>query len=191
MKYVAYILFAGGIMLAISGAARLPPERPAAAVDVPFAAKFPDTLPEFTAGMMATVIGLVLWWRDVFAQRAVSSADERDSSNPLVLLQGLIPQLRALGKEIDKLDWEDITQRVEHLLEHTVLPFAEGRQKLFDRLGMSVGAEVLVTAAYGERMLNRTWSAAADLHLPESRSSFHEAVAAFEDAARIGGVAAD
>ena len=97
----------------------------------------------------------------------------------------MAPQLRELGDSIDSLDGNAITERVEKILEHTVLPFAEARQKLFDRLGMRAGADLLVTAAYGERMLNRTWSAAADGHLVEARSSFREATQAFDEAAAM------
>jgi hypothetical protein len=56
------------------------------------------------------------------------------------------------------------------------------RRKIIDRLGMSKGSEILVVVAYGERMLNRVWSAASDGHLPEARSSYPEARAAFHQA---------
>lgn len=184
MRILAFILFGGGIMAAISGAAKLPAAIPEG-VKPAFLDRFPDTLPEFTIAFIATVAGLVIWWRDVFAQRKANQDNDSDESNPLTLLAGLIPQLRELGGAIDDLDGDAITARVEHVLEHTVLPFAEARQKLFDRLGMRAGADLLVTAAYGERMLNRTWSAAADGHLIEARSSFHEAAQAFDEAAAM------
>lgn len=188
MKYVAYVLFGCGIMLAISGAAKLPEPVPEG-VEATFMEQFPDTWPVFVGGFVSTVFGLVLWWKDVFAHRVLSQNDDSDGSNPLVLLASLLPQLRELDSEIDTLGQSEITERVQHVLEHTVLPFAEARQKLSDRLGMRVGAELLITAAFGERMLNRTWSAAADGHLEEARSSFHDAVGAFEEAAAIADAA--
>jgi len=184
VRILSYLLFGGGIMVAISGAAKLPPAMPEG-VKPAFLDRFPDTLPEFTVGFLVTVIGLVIWWRDVFAQRKATRDNDRNGSNPLTLLAGLIPQLHELSGLIDELDGDDIITRVEHLLEHTVLPFAESRQKLFDRLGMRAGADLLVTAAYGERMLNRTWSAAADGHLVEARNSFREATQAFNEAAAM------
>ena len=54
-----------------------------------------------------------------------------------------------------------------------------------DLIGMSHGAEILVATAYGERMLNRVWSAAADGYLEEARSSFREASSAFDEAATM------
>lgn len=185
MKYLAWALFAGGIMLSITGAAKLPDP---SSEQTGLLADFPDTWPIFAGGFAATVVGLGIWWADVFAHRAAQHADESDGSNPLTLLAGLLPQLRNLSDEIDSLGSDALTARVEDILEHTVLPFSESRQKLFDRLGMRLGAELLVTAAFGERMLNRTWSAAADGHLEEARSSFKDGVVAFEEAARLGGV---
>ncbi|MGZ0173446.1 MAG: hypothetical protein ACKVHE_28310 [Planctomycetales bacterium] len=184
MRILAYILFGGGIMAAISGAAKLPAAIPEGTTPT-FLDHFPDTLPEFTIAFLATVVGLVIWWKDVFAQRKANQDNDSDKSNPLTLLAGLIPQLHELAGSIDELDGDTIIKRVEHILEHTVLPFAEARQKLFDRLGMRAGADLLVTAAYGERMLNRTWSAAADGHLPEARTSFREAAQAFDEAAAM------
>jgi hypothetical protein len=184
MRILAYILFGGGIMAAISGAAKLPTAIPEGTTPA-FLDRFPDTLPEFTIAFIATVVGLIIWWKDVFAQRKASQAAEGDESNPLTILASLAPQLSDLAGSIDKLDGPAIIARVEKILEHTVLPFAEARQKLFDRLGMRVGADLLITAAYGERMLNRSWSAAADGHLVEARSSFREAAQAFDEAAAM------
>lgn len=184
MRILAYILFGGGIMAAISGAAKLPAAIPEGTTPT-FLDRFPDTLPEFTIAFIATVVGLIIWWKDVFAQRKANQAAESDESNPLTILASLAPQLSDLAERIDNLDSNAIITQVEHILEHTVLPFAEARQKLFDRLGMRAGADLLVTAAYGERMLNRTWSAAADGHLVEARSSFREAAQAFDEAAAM------
>jgi hypothetical protein len=182
MRIAAYILFAGGVMLAISGAAKLPDMEPSAARSL--ADRFPDSWPVFATGFALTVAGLVIWWRDEFALRAAHHADDRDGSNPLTLLRGLVPQLHELSNDFAELDATQVTNRVEHLLEHTVLPFTEGRHKIMSWLGMSAGADLLVTAAFGERMLNRVWSAAADGHLEEARSSLAEAVGAFEQAQR-------
>ena len=184
MRILAITLFTGGIMAAISSAAKLPTAIPEGTTPT-FLDQFPDTLPGFAIAFIATVVGLVIWWKDVFAQRKANQDNENDESNPLKLLASLAPQLSELAGKIDELDGDAITTRVEQILANTVLPFAEARQKLFDRLGMRAGADLLVTAAYGERMLNRTWSAAADGHLVEARSSFREATQAFGEAAAM------
>lgn len=179
-RILAYILFAGGVMLAISGAAKLPDVEPSSAAS--FVERFPDSWPVFAAGFAMTVIGLVIWWQDEFAARAAHHAEDGDGSNPLTLLRGLLPQLHELTSDFPQLSATQVTDRVEHLLEHTVFPFAEGRHKVISWMGMTAGADLLVTAAFGERMLNRVWSAAADGHLEEARNSLNEAVTAFEQA---------
>ena len=78
------------------------------------------------------------------------------------------------------MEQEAINQRADELLETWVLPFAEVRQTIIQRFGMEEGADVLVTVAYGERMLNRVWSASADGHPQEARACLPEAIAAFE-----------
>ena len=83
---------------------------------------------------------------------------------------------------IETLDPEALTERVDSLLNEFVLPFAQVRQVLVDRLGMEKGAETLVIVAFGERLLNRVWTAAADGHLPEARACFPEAYDAFVEA---------
>ncbi len=180
MRIVAYILFASGVMLAISGAAKLPDVEASEATG--FAERFPDSWPVFAVGFALTVAGLVIWWKDEFIQRAAHHAEDGDGSNPLTLLRGLVPQLQELSSDFAQLSETQITDRVEHLLEHTVLPFSEGRHKVISWMGMGAGADLLVTAAFGERMLNRVWSAAADGHLEEARNSLTEAVSAFEQA---------
>ena len=75
--------------------------------------------------------------------------------------------------------------RVDALLDDYVLPMGESRQQFIDRYGMEKGAELLVTLAFGERMLNRVWSAAADGHLPEAVSSLEESAEAFEEAVSL------
>jgi hypothetical protein len=86
-----------------------------------------------------------------------------------------------LGEEVDGLDADSIMNRVDELLNGYVLPFAEVRSRVIDRFGMEQGAEILVVMAYGERILNRVWTAAADGHLPEARTCYVEAAEALRE----------
>jgi hypothetical protein len=51
--------------------------------------------------------------------------------------------------------------------------------------GMAKGAEILVTVAHGERILNRVWSAASDDHLPEAVKCYDEAFSALQEAKEL------
>jgi hypothetical protein len=171
MKAFACSLFGVGLLVAISGGAKMPDA----------GLRWPSTLPISIAGAIAAIAGVVLWHRQ---QRASAAAPAGHAdTDPFALLAALLPKLQALGARAAALPAGELCGAVDTLLEGYVLPFTEARQRVTARLGMRAGAELLVTAAYGERMLNRVWSAASDGHLPEALACLSEAIAAFEAAA--------
>lgn len=172
---LGFLLFAVGIVLAVVGGAKAPVE----------GTDWPDTLLLFGAGVAVGITGLVIWHRAVRKEAAASHAETGGSGDPESLIARLQAPLDALGDEIGEMAPEAITHRVDDLLVHYVLPFAEVRQKVIGRFGMEKGAEILVTVAFGERLLNRVWSAAGDGHVVEARRCFPEAHGAFREAARL------
>ena len=168
-------LFALGIVLAISGGAKLPDE----------GQDWPDSLPIFLVGAGLAVVGLVGWRRAVAQARLAPAADGDAATDPFALLEAVLPPARTLAADLPHLSGSQIEARVDDLLSGFIHPLAEARQRVIDRLGMGAGAEILVTVAYGERMLNRTWSAAADGHLPEAGSAYPDALQALEHAADL------
>jgi hypothetical protein len=149
--------------------------------------RFPDTLPEFFVGVAVAIFGLVLWRAGARPATDLSEVKDgmTDPADPLVILQRLQQPLGKLAAEFDDLQPESQLGALDDLNERFVMPLVESRQRVIDQLGMSAGAEVLVTAAVGERMLNRAWSATADGHQPEARISLSEAVHAFREADRL------
>ena len=148
---------------------------------------FPPTLPLFFGAAVLCLIGIVLWRRGIaqeiaaLAEAAKAGGGDGDD-DPFALLEQLVPAADAVRERAETLNEEALMAEVDVLLSKYVLPFAEVRTGVTDRLGMALGAEILVTVAYGERMLNRTWSAAADGHLPEARRSLPDAVDALDHA---------
>jgi len=175
MKRLGFLLFCLGIVGAILCAAKMPAE----------GQEWSDMLVYFGAAIALGIVGLVLWRRGVSQEAQAAAKATGDSANPVTLLSGLPEPLAALSGDIEQLDASQLTERVDDLLNRFVLPFAEVRQTLIDRMGMEKGADVLVTVAFGERMLNRVWSAAADGHLPEARASFVDAHDALLEAASL------
>ncbi|MEZ4469278.1 MAG: hypothetical protein R3F60_00465 [bacterium] len=169
------ILFAVGIMVAITGGAKVPSTPKG----------WPDSWPIFAVGFAVALIGVVLWRIERAAHRKAAASEEGGENDPFRLLQGLLAPAQAFAGEIDQLDGKAICAGVDELLDTWIHPLGEARQRVVDRLGMNDGAEVLVTLAYGERILNRVWSAAADGHLTEARSVLPDALHAFQDAARM------
>ncbi|MBI1314566.1 hypothetical protein GC176_25005 [bacterium] len=166
-------VFTLGILVAISGAAKPPAEGEA----------FPDTFPVFIAGFLAAVAGVEIWWGNrSITRQLTSNADHEAPDNPFVILRQLVPALQEFSARAEALDPADIEHQVDDLTSRYITPFVEGRQAVIDRLGLQKGADFLVTAATGERLLNRVWSAAADGHLEEALTSLAEAVGAFEQA---------
>lgn len=165
-------LFVLGIGATIIGGAKAPFE----------GQTWPDTLPLFLGGALVTIIGLVLWRKSDAALKASGSVGGPDDKDPVDLLQALQVPLEALRGELESLDTSQITARVDTLLDEFILPMGEGRQRFIDRYGMDKGAEILVTLAYAERMINRVWSAAADGHHPEATASYIESADAFNEA---------
>jgi len=203
MKSIGFLIFVAGIIIAISAGAKLSPSRLAlenseessdssastgtAAEASP--ARFPDTVSVFAGGAVLCSIGLTLWWGVVRAERdaARSSANDDSASdnNPVTILHQLQQGLTAMLNDLDELNESELQLRIDSLIDSHVTPLAETRHRIIDRFGMTQGSEILVATAYGERMLNRVWSAAADGYLDEARSSFREAATAFDEAAAI------
>ena len=167
-----FIIFCVGIVLAIVGASKAPVE----------GSEWPDTIWLFIDGTTVALIGLVLWRQRVQKLANELAQATESESDPFVLLEALISPLDALKGDIEELAPDALTARIDTLLNDFVLPFAEVRQVLVNRLGMEKGAEVLVIVAFGERLLNRVWTAAADGHLPEAKACFPEAHEAFIEA---------
>lgn len=157
--------------------------KPTAAKEIKL--EMPTTKWYFLCGILCAGAGLGLWWKDIFSSRAIAAmADSKDDSmNPLALLKETLAGLQEF--RLRDRDAEELCEQVDAILTRFVLPMMDVRQKLTDRLGMNVGAEILVTAAAGERMLNRAWSAAADGDMDEALESVRMAKLTFAEAQAI------
>jgi hypothetical protein len=173
-------LFTLGCIISICGAAKVAPGP---------IGTWPDSVPLFVFGTISGLLGLLLWRlgaRRALAQVArTTHAAEQDDTDPAALLAALQAPAHKLAEEIERLDGHKLCERVDALVDSFVAPFGERRSQLLATYGMARGAEILVMMAFGERMLNRVWSAASDGHLPEARASFPEALDAFTEAHRL------
>ena len=171
--------FGVGIIIAIAGATKLPAD----------GTKWPDTWPIFLIGALLSVAGIVLWRMAEAKQDAAAAPGEDGKSDPLELLQAAVPAVKAVEADFKALTSDALCERIDAVLQDFIVPAAEARQDLVKKLGMERGAEILVTAAYAERMLNRVWSASADGHLPEAGSSLTEAAEAIQQTAELAAAA--
>jgi hypothetical protein len=165
-KKIIYIaMFGAGVIVAIICGAKMP-----GAGD-----QFSDVLMGFCFGMIVAIIGNFLWHSEVRAEIKKMMVKDKDSDeNPVFLLQRAVEQVQKLKEDFDKLDNQKVCDCIDEISEKFIHPFTEKRQTMMDMLGMEKGAEVLLSVAYGERMLNRVWSACSDGHRPEAISSLEQ-----------------
>ena len=168
-----FLFFVGGI-IAISSAAKMPVE----------GSKYPDTLVFFFVAIIFAIIGNIIWHKTerkkVLAELEEHKNDE--FSNPILLLRQTIPAIEKLEAEIESLKGMDLCERIDEILDTKIHPFVDKRKTFMDILGQAKGAEILLTLAYAERMLNRVWSAASDGHHPEATTCLTDSLANFKKA---------
>ena len=177
MKRVGFALFAIGMLIGISSAAKMPAE----------GQSWPDTIGVFLTGAVMAAIGVALWRMDVRKRLrdGVRAAAADDKTNPAVLLEHAVAPVKSLGKELDSLSEKQVMERIDTILESYIVPFAEARRSVVDGFGMGQGVDILFRVAFAERMFNRVWSAASDGHIEEARASFREAADALVEVQRL------
>ncbi|MCP4503077.1 MAG: hypothetical protein GY822_24330 [Deltaproteobacteria bacterium] len=155
-------------------------------IDVATDKAFPKTANAFWLSALLAAIGGVLWRRGVVknakAEAEAMVHDESGEGNPFALLMNLQAPLEQLNLDFGDLDNDSILERVDALIEEFIDPFTEARGKVTETLGMAIGAEILIDVAFGERMLNRVWSAASDDCYEEAVISLLPALDAFKRA---------
>jgi len=166
LRWIGQIVFSIGLLGAIIGAAKAPVE----------GATWPDTWPLFLGGWLFSCVGVVLWRVSSASQAATYTID----GDALEILQKINQELQHSYEGWRKVtSCAELNQQISAFQEQYVVPFAVNRSQFITRLGMEAGAEIVITCSYGERMLNRVWSATADAHLPEALASLAEAKEAF------------
>lgn len=169
---IGQILFSIGIVMAVIAGAKAPLEN----------TTWPDTLPLFGLGMVITMIGLVLWIQN---EKGDDVSEARAADLGLSKLRTLIEVLKNQSTTWHDLGCTELNATITLFQEEYVRPFVDTRQQIIAQFGMQKGSEIMIACSYGERMLNRVWSATADNHLQEAQSSLKEAVQAFEEVASL------
>ncbi len=155
------VVTAVGIVIAVCAAAKLPAA----------AGQFPSTTVVSLVGVAIALIGVVGWRRSKRYSAGDSDLTAAPNRNPFALIEGIRKPLCDLVQDASQLDCDELLSRLDSLNEAFLLPFAESRGLIVQRLGVTRGAEVIIEIALVERYLNRAWSAAADGHHPEAVDS--------------------
>jgi hypothetical protein len=172
---IAFGTYVAGLLLAACAAAKVPQPD----------ARWPDTLPLFLLGAVASGVGLAMWRA---GRRPRSREDENEGPGAAGVLANVLRcRDEAVGIESDlpELDADGLRARVDRLLAECMAPLVENRNVLIETYGMKAGAELILTASAAERNFNRAWSAAADGCMPEARLALKRATATAAELARL------
>lgn len=168
------ILFVIGSIVAIASGAKVAEQ----------GAQYPSTLPVFLGALLVAVLGNFLW-HGTERSKVLAELEEHkndDQANPMKLLEKTLPAIKELQGKFNELNEQQIMQQIDDISADLINPFVEKRKVLMDVLGQQKGAEILLEVAYGERMLNRTWSAISDHHPAEAKHSLSESIKSYQQA---------
>ena len=130
--------------------------------------------PAYLAAMVVGFIGVVLVRRakrSHASDEAKTDAEYSTVRSSLETLTAVIDQLNASAE----LRPAHVLREIDDRCMEPFSEFAEARQSLVKRFGMKVYADVMTEFASAERLVNRSWSAAADGYVDEVSSSLQTA----------------
>jgi hypothetical protein len=127
------------------------------------------------AGSMAVgIIGVAMLRHTKRADHADDEKTEAEYSVVQQSLAKLCSAVQTLCQESPKLP-SQILHLIDQQCAEPFSDFAEARQSLVKRFGLSVYADVMTEFASAERYVNRSWSAAADGYIDEVTASLNRA----------------
>jgi hypothetical protein len=120
------------------------------------------------------LVGIVLLRqtkRDDLADDAKTEAEYSVVKQSLAELSTAVETLCQKSQSIPS----DVLRFIDDQCAEPLSDFADSRQAMVKRFGMTVYADVMTEFACAERYVNRTWSAAADGYIDEVNASIHRA----------------
>ena len=173
MHMVGLSIFTVGIIVALISAAKLPLS----------SQTWSDQLVIYVFAIFFALLGLWLLRRiPVTSNYQPTVTIPPTVCISIELLQQLLSEMPNLKRDIEQSDRIATLNRVQNLLDKTIMPFTTQQQEIFQQFGRSQGIKIIMIVALGERLLNRIWSAACDGHFKEAAHSYLKALAAFEEA---------
>ena len=162
MKIISILFFTLSIIVGISLAAKMTPK-----------GVVPESLGIFIVSIIVGIVSLIFWHKAVKleAKEAVKHVDENES--PMQTLNSLFEKMKVI-KESGPFQ-PGFCDQIDELSDGDIFNFYEKSDILKELLGQEKGAEIILTFAQTERLINRSWSAFSDGHLEEATNSFEQA----------------
>ena len=114
------------------------------------------------------LVGTVLIRRSLASPAMVSDDTHKDLDEMRHNLSSLIEHTDQLSNEIPSMAPSKITRFVDDVLADDFRSFAENRESIIPKFGLTIYADIMTNFAAGERYVNRAWSAAADGYVDEA-----------------------
>lgn len=136
-------------------------------------------------GISAAVcfVGVVMIRTSLAAsQKGNDEKDLADLDSIKANLENLVAKSVELKGRMGKMAPSKITEFIDKDLAEEFWSFADGRECMVSRFGLTVYADVMTNFAAGERSINRAWSAAADGYIDEAADCVQRAVLLLQDA---------
>jgi len=189
LRVVSTMVLAVGVMVAAAAGIRLGASEyrvfvqdgrtvlaaapPAAAEPTPAGVRIEDWYAaaggQFLAGLALLVVGSITARIAINRERhGASGAANHDFEDSL---ERLAAAVGALEQSLDVETMEQSKIELERISGELVLPMIEARAGLTRRFGLAGAVAVLSPLSGAERLINRSWSALVDHHVPESRAS--------------------
>lgn len=134
------------------------------------------TVPWFAYGiaMAVGIVGVALLRR---AKREEHADDAQTDAEYSVIEHSLAKLSTAVETLCHGMQYRpaDVVRFIDDRCAEPIADFADSRQALVKRFGMTVYADVMTEFAAAERYINRTWSAAADGYIDEVNASIRRA----------------
>jgi hypothetical protein len=130
--------------------------------------------PGYLAAMTVGFIGVVLVRRAKRSHASDEAKTDAEYSTVRSSLETLTAVIDRLNAKADLRPGQALREIDDRCME-PFSEFAEARQALVKRFGMKVYADVMTEFASAERLVNRSWSAAADGYVDEVVSSLQTA----------------
>jgi len=119
-------------------------------------------------------VGVVL----VRRSKKHDDSDEAKTEAEYSLVRRSLDSVSALVERLNDNGYRtlgEVLHCIDHECAEPLSDFAESRQALVKRFGLKVYADVMTEFASAERLINRSWSAAADGYVDEVASSLRQA----------------
>ena len=127
----------------------------------------------YFTGVAIGVAGIVCLRK---AQQIDHADEERTEAEFSVVQESLAHLTTTVGDLCDHTPGpSEVVRRIDEQCAESFLEFADARQAMVKRFGLTVYADVMTEFASAERYVNRSWSAAADGYVDEVSSSLQRA----------------